>query len=1309
MLLAVVALVVLIPAIVLEERDRTTAELRDSEERFRNLTAAAFEGIAISQNGRLVDANEQLLRMFRCGRAEMIGREVLELVAPESRSIVAESIRLGREEIFEHRLLRQDGSSFYAEARAKTVRVGDQSLRMAALRDITDRKQAEQALRESEERYRALVEFLPDAVAVSVDDRLVYLNPAGVKMIQVGDSEDPTKLIGRSVYDFTPVSFHDAMRERRRKVLQGGIVEPSIEGPLLRSDGSSILVEALAVPFTYAGRPAILNLIRDITERKRAEELTRTQRQVLEMIAIGKTMPETLDALLRIVEVQSPEMLCSILLLDPDGIHIRHGAAPSLPAAYSKAIDGAAIGPVAGSCGTAAFRREAVFVADIASDPLWADYKQLALPHGLRACWSTPIFDAQRNVLGTFAMYFRQPGLPNEWHLRLIDMVTQTAAICVAKHRSDRALRDSETRLRMLTDASFEGIGIAQDGMLIDANDQLVKMLGYRARSEMIGKPAIEFAAPESREYVMGLIKSGRTAPYEHLAIRKDGTVFPVEVCGRIIATEPHRISLAAVRDITERKRAEEALRESEERLALVFNSTSDIMTLYEVMPDGKYRLVTANRAFFEKAWSSGSEVERKDIIGKSDDELTGKIFRLDTGDLLQRRTKMRQAISSGRTVLWEEASKTPTGTTFSERADIPILDRQGRCRHLLRVAHDVTERKLAEQALRESEERYRTVVEFFPECVAVSVDDRLVYVNPAGLKLVGLEGPEGQAKLIGHSVYDFMPAAQHEFIREERREVLQRGVAGPLIQGSMMRPDGSTVMAEGQAIPFVYDGRPAILSVIRDITERKRAEAALRESEEKFSKAFRSCPDAVALSELETGRYIDVNEGYERVFGFSRDEVIGRTSLELGIFQEPKDRGRIVEELSAQGMVRGIELRCLKRQCEPLTCLYGGELIDLGGRPCVVSVIHDITDRVRAEAALRENERVLSTLMSNLPGMVYRCQNDADWTMLFVSEGCRDLTGYAPEDLLGNRKTSYGEIILSDDQGAVFETVQTALRKRQPFELSYRIRTATDTEKWVWERGRGIFSENDELLALEGFVTDVTAKRRAEIESAHALLREQRAREEYTGRLIASQEAERRRIAGELHDSLGQNLLLIKNRAHLALTDKLVPTHSRTQLEVIQELTTQAISEVRQISQGLHPYQLDQLGLTRAMAAMIDKAAQSGSIVFERKLEIVDDVFRGEAATNLYRVVQETVNNILKHSQASRARIVLERDVHDVRLWIEDDGRGFGAVPPAGDRGFGLKNVAERVRILGGSLKVDSRPGGGTRVEAIVPITERG
>lgn len=125
-------------------------------------------------------------------------------------------------------------------------------------------------------------------------------------------------------------------------------------------------------------------------------------------------------------------MLCSILLLDADGVHIRHGAAPSLPEQFVQAVDGAPIGPCAGSCGTAAYRGEQVIVEDIETDPLWDDYRHLATPHGFRACWSTPIFDAQHHVLGTFAMYFRQPGQPNARHLRLIEVATHTAAIAIS-------------------------------------------------------------------------------------------------------------------------------------------------------------------------------------------------------------------------------------------------------------------------------------------------------------------------------------------------------------------------------------------------------------------------------------------------------------------------------------------------------------------------------------------------------------------------------------------------------------------------------------------------------------------------------------------------------------------------------------------------------------------------------------------------------------------------------------------------------------------------------------------------------------
>jgi GAF domain-containing protein len=164
---------------------------------------------------------------------------------------------------------------------------------------------------------------------------------------------------------------------------------------------------------------------------------------VLEMAISNRPLEETLTALIDIVESTSKTgVLGSILLLDEDGQHLRHGAAPSLPSAYSEAVHGIEIGPMQGSCGTAAFTGHPVFVTDIENDPKWASFADLALMYGLRACWSTPILTAGRKVLGTFAMYHHEPREPTVRDLALVDLVTQTAALVIDRDRAESALRE---------------------------------------------------------------------------------------------------------------------------------------------------------------------------------------------------------------------------------------------------------------------------------------------------------------------------------------------------------------------------------------------------------------------------------------------------------------------------------------------------------------------------------------------------------------------------------------------------------------------------------------------------------------------------------------------------------------------------------------------------------------------------------------------------------------------------------------------------------------------------------------------------
>jgi signal transduction histidine kinase len=217
------------------------------------------------------------------------------------------------------------------------------------------------------------------------------------------------------------------------------------------------------------------------------------------------------------------------------------------------------------------------------------------------------------------------------------------------------------------------------------------------------------------------------------------------------------------------------------------------------------------------------------------------------------------------------------------------------------------------------------------------------------------------------------------------------------------------------------------------------------------------------------------------------------------------------------------------------------------------------------------------------------------------------------------------------------------------------------------------------------------------------------RVREEFARKLIAAQENERHRLAAELHDSLGQSLSVIKSRAHLAREIADVPASAAGHLEAIERVVGTAIGETRNLARNLRPPHIDDVGLTESLRTMIAEVSQAGKIHFEHRLEEVGDVFKGAAATHFYRIVQEALNNLVKHARASRATVTLERDVRCVRLQITDDGVGFEPGQSGGRSGLGLTSMRERAHILGGDISIHSQSGLGTRLSLEVPIAEAG
>jgi PAS domain S-box-containing protein len=329
-------------------------------------------------------------------------------------------------------------------------------------RDKIDRKSDERAVEElsrSNEILESILSNMGDAVIVAdKEQKFLVFNPAARQMF----GKEPTATTAAEWSRQYGLYLPDKVR----------LCSPE-ELPLARSirgeqiDDVEMFVRNAANPdgmwILISGRPLRdvkgeisggVIVCRDITQRKKEEAFAAGQGGVLEMIAASAPLVDILTRLVLLMEAQADEMLCSILVLSPDGVHVKHGAAPSLPEAYVKAVNGAPIGPCNGSCGTAMYLKRPVVVTDVMTDPLWANYRHLAEICGLRACWSTPILSSQGDVLGSFAMYRQERRGPNAKEARLTEVATHIAGIAIERQRVQEVLRERDARINLAAESA---------------------------------------------------------------------------------------------------------------------------------------------------------------------------------------------------------------------------------------------------------------------------------------------------------------------------------------------------------------------------------------------------------------------------------------------------------------------------------------------------------------------------------------------------------------------------------------------------------------------------------------------------------------------------------------------------------------------------------------------------------------------------------------------------------------------------------------------------------------------------------------
>ncbi|MFC7421527.1 EAL domain-containing protein [Iodobacter arcticus] len=463
---------------------------------------------------------------------------------------------------------------------------------------IKERKQAEALAQEINQRHRTLVEWSPEAIAVHRAGKLIYVNPAAVRLAGASTAEE---LIGQSLLDLVHPDFYQNVLHRTQTIMTGGVTEPMIELKLIKLDGGVIDVEVQSTLITLDGQPAIHALIRDITQRKQADQYEQFRSRILEVLACGELLSQQLEAIVLGVEQLYPGMRCSILLLDKQGKHLKHGAAPSLPDFYNAAINGLAIGIGAGSCGTAAFTGKQVIAEDLATHPYWQPYQALAASAGLGACYSHPILSMAGQVLGTFAIYHPTAHTPIPTDITMIEQSAHLASIAIERNIVAEKLRDSEAHYRLLTE-NVSDVVWKQDGnhhfTYISPADEVLR--GYSAQ-EVVGHSVFEHLTAES--IAVTEKKHAQRSHDEQQGIQTGSYTLELQQrCKdeRLIWTEvlstPERDATGHIkgyygitRDITQRKEAEAEL-----RIAAIAFQSQEAMFVTDV----NWIILRVNQAF---------------------------------------------------------------------------------------------------------------------------------------------------------------------------------------------------------------------------------------------------------------------------------------------------------------------------------------------------------------------------------------------------------------------------------------------------------------------------------------------------------------------------------------------------------------------------------------------------------------------------------------------------------------------------------------------------------------------------------------
>jgi PAS domain S-box-containing protein len=891
-----------------------------AEGRFRALLEAAPDAMVVADKaGRMVLVNTQTERLFGYRRDELLGREIEMLVPERLRGQHPGNLTEPRVPSMETDLatygLRKEGREFPIEVSRSPLATEEGVLVSSAIRDITERKRAERELRESEDRYRDLVEALPDAIFVVSEEQIVFVNPSGVRLL---GAQRPEQIVGKDLSKIIHPDSLASVRRRSRAAYQTGVAAPPMEHVLIALDGSSVEVESAAIPITWQGLPAIEAIARDIRERKRAEERLREYEKAVEGV----------EEMIVVVDREYRYVLANRAFLN-----------------YRR------------------MEREQV-VGRSAPEILNKEVFETVVKEKLDECF-------QGNVV-TFEMKYKYPKL-GERDLSLSYFPIEgpqgvDRAACVLQDITERKRAERAVlRLAAIVESSDDTI-ISKDlnGVITSWNAGAQRTFGF-TEAEAVGQPMTIIIPPELLDEETRILQRLRAGEhiqhYETVRITKQGKRVDVSLTISPMKDSDGRVVGASkiARDITERRRTEEALQRSEaeakaraEELAVILDAVPG-MALISRDPAGQ--TITGSRVAYELLrLPYGANISKSAPEGERPS--TFRVVR-DGQELPPSELPVQKAAATGQDVRESEVTLLfDDGTSrdvFGNAA--PLLDREGKVRGAVGVFVDITQRKRALNALRESEDRYRDLVEHSQDLLCThDLEGRLLSSNPR------------PARILGYEVAELLAIPMREVIAPEYREQFDaylarmktigadKGLMAVLTRTGERRiwEYNNTLRTEGVPLPIVR-------GMARDVTERVRAEKALFATEERFRQLAESIHEVFYLTEVPGNRLLYVSPAYEQVWGNTCQSLYESPESFLdAVHPEDRDAARrafvshqpflheyriIRPDGSARWISdRGFPVRDAK-----------GEVYRLAG------IAEDITERKQAEQALQESQAALA------------------------------------------------------------------------------------------------------------------------------------------------------------------------------------------------------------------------------------------------------------------------------------------------------------------------------------------------------------